>query len=89
MQLVVQAACKAHKIHCDHQVTINFVGVLRPVMTHHVKTGNTGRVMGELRGPYSWWTFPDWHAVNRLAFCKLHDRPLNYAQRPWRRIRRS
>ncbi len=53
----LQAASKAHGIPADHQVTINFVGVLRPVATRHVKTGNTVKVMGALRGPHPWSAF--------------------------------
>jgi hypothetical protein len=50
--VALKAACIAHGIHADHQVTVNVVGVLRPVDTHHVKTGNVVKVISKLVGPY-------------------------------------
>ncbi len=50
--VAIASAMRAHGIHADHQVTINFVGVLRPVGTHHVKTGKMVALIGELAGPF-------------------------------------
>jgi hypothetical protein len=72
----LKAACKAHNIHCDHQVTINFVGVLRPIGTHHVKTGSVVKLMSELRGPYSWSAFD--HLVEKYA-AELNSQPKRQA----------
>jgi len=48
----IAAATRAHGIAADHQCTINFVGVLRPIGTHHVKTGKLVKLIGELVGPF-------------------------------------